>query len=377
MDNSNMASDEEHGAITVTKMESMLQKWSESLEAKMNQRFAELNAKLDGNTVEMNQRFAAVEERFVKTEAFMTATKEQIVLVEDNLNFGITSLKDEVNVNIERQISAARAEFQEVITETNQRVATLNETSDKSLSDTKTFANFKALENEVKIDAANKGVSAVASKLEHFISKELPIEVRTVMRPTIENLYEDVDQIKASVAVIETTVKAIDTKHVVTPDHLHVYFKALEAEIVELKASQLAAKTEADRVENRVASNANPNVNVRPDRHERPAQSRSTHEVSPDEWIRDPTTLTMGEETMAFMRENADSPTSKSKNRAKKKRAKSKKKHKEAEDDDPSDSDHRAAAAAHRAIAVTPLQAVTAAIGEGAGSRRRVKLRAY
>ena len=140
-------------------------------------------------------------------------------------------------------------------------------------------------------------------------------------------------------AVIETTVKAIDTKHVVTPDHLHVYFKALEAEIVELKASQLAAKTEADRADNRVASIAAPDVNVRSDRHERPVQPRSTHEISPDEWIRDPTTLTMDEETIAFMRENADSSTSKGKNRAKKKRAKSKKKHKEAEDDDPSDSD--------------------------------------
>ena len=212
--------DEKFDAI-LTQMKEQFEVMRNDIRNDIDQRFLEIkdemivmNAKLDGNTVEMNQRFAAVEDRFVKSEAIMTATKEQIVLVEDNLNFRITSLKDEVNVNIERQISAARAEFQEVITETNQRVATLSETVDKSLSDTKAFVNFKALENEVKTDAANKGVSTVTSRLEHFISKELPIEVRTVMRPTIENLYEDVDQIKASVAVIETTVKAIDTKHV-------------------------------------------------------------------------------------------------------------------------------------------------------------------
>ena len=39
-----------------------------NMEANMMQRFAELNAKLDGNTVEMNERFAAVDERFVKSE---------------------------------------------------------------------------------------------------------------------------------------------------------------------------------------------------------------------------------------------------------------------------------------------------------------------
>ena len=165
------------------------------------------------------------------------------------------------------------------------------------------------------------------------------MEVSAVMRPSIESIYEDVDQIKASVAIIEATVKAIDTKHLVTPDHMHVYFKALEAEIVELKASQLAAKTEADRADNRVASKAAPDVNVRTDRHERPTRSRSIHDIDPDDWFVEQTTLPMGEETISFMRENVDSPTFKGKSRAKKKRAKSKKKLKEAEDEDPSDND--------------------------------------
>ena len=113
-----MASNEESDAVTVSKMESMLQKWSEILEAKMDQRLVEIkdeikvmNAKLDGNIVEMNQGFAAVDERFIKSEAIMTATKEQIVLVEDNLNLRITSLKDEVSANIDRQIGEVELSF--------------------------------------------------------------------------------------------------------------------------------------------------------------------------------------------------------------------------------------------------------------------------
>ena len=43
-------------------------------------------------------------------------------------------------------------------------------------------------------------------------------------------------------AIIEATVKAIGTKHVVTPDHMHVYFKALEGEIVELKLASSQRK---------------------------------------------------------------------------------------------------------------------------------------
>ena len=288
-----------------------------------------MNAKLDGNAIEMNERFAAVEERFIKSEAIMEATKEQINLVDNTMNERLTLVKDQVSTDIKSQTGEARCEFHDVITTTNDRIRMLSDKVDKQLDDLKTH----------NIESLNKSVTTVTSRLDTFILRDFATEVRAVMRPSIENVYRDVERIHTTVTSIETTVNTIDTKHIVTPDHMHVYFKALQAEIVELKASQLAAKTEADRVDNRVVSNANPDVNVRSDRHERPVQSRSTHEISPDEWIRDPTTLTMGEETIAFMRENADSPTSKAKNRAKKKRAKSKKEHKEAEDDDPSDSD--------------------------------------
>ena len=191
---SSVENDEKSVKEMILNMEAnMMQQFAEvnrKLEEKMdkqfvevNQRLADLTLKVDDNKIEMNQRFAAVEERFVKSEAILESTKEQTILVDKTLNERLTLVKDEVSANIERQIGEARAEFQEVITETNQRVATLSETVDKSLSDTKAFANFKALENEVKTDAANKGVATVTSRLEHFISKEFPMEVRTVMRP--------------------------------------------------------------------------------------------------------------------------------------------------------------------------------------------------
>ena len=81
-----------------------------------------MNAKLDGNTVEMNERFAAVEERFVKSEAIMESTKDQIGLVENNLNIKIVSVKDEVSADIKTQIGEARSEFHDVITTTNERI---------------------------------------------------------------------------------------------------------------------------------------------------------------------------------------------------------------------------------------------------------------
>ena len=298
-----------------------------------------MNAKLDGNTIEMNQRFAAVEERFVKSEAIMESTKEQIGLVENSLNIKIISVKDEVSADIKTQIGEARSEFHDVITTTNERIKMASDKTDKQLEDMNTKSNVRAVETDTKIENVNKSVTTVTSRLDNFILRDFATEVRAVMRPSIESVYRDVERIHATVTSIETTVNTIDTKHIVTPDHMHVYFKALQAEIVELKASQLAANTEADRVDNRIVSEAAPNVNVRAERHDRPPRSRSIHDIDPDDWFVDPTTLTMGDETMAFMRENADSSTSKRKNKAKKKRAKSKKKHKEAEDDDPSDSD--------------------------------------
>ena len=36
-----------------------------------------MSAKLDGNTIEMNERFTAVDERCIKSEAIMETTKEQ------------------------------------------------------------------------------------------------------------------------------------------------------------------------------------------------------------------------------------------------------------------------------------------------------------
>ena len=309
------------------------------METSMNQRFTELNAKLDGNTVEMNERFAAVDERFVKSEVIMESTKEQINLVDKSLNERLTLVRNEVSVDIKTQIGDARSEFHDVITTTNEHIRMSSDMTDKQFDDMKTQSNIRSLETDTKIENLNKSVTTVTSRLDTFIFRDFATEVRAVMRPSIESVYRDVERIHATVTSIETTVNTIDTKHIVTPDHMHVYFKALQAEIVELKASQLAANTDPERANNRIASNANSDVHVRSDRHERPVQSRSIHEISPDEWIRDPTTLMMGDETIAFMRENADSPTSKSKTRAKKKRAKSKKKYKGAEDDNPSDSD--------------------------------------
>ena len=271
----------------------------------------------------------------------METTKEQIILAEKNMNKRLTLVKDELNVDIKTQISEARSElqFHDVITTTNDRMRMFSDKTDKQMDNVKTHSNIRALETDTKIENLNKSVATVTSRLDTFILRYFATEVRAVMRPGIDNVYRDIERINATVTSIETTVNTIDTKHIVTPDHMHAYFKVLQAEIVELKASQLAANTESERAYNRIVSNAFPDVNVRLDRHERPVRSRSVHEISPDEWIIDPTTLTMGDETMAFMRENADSSTSKGKKRAKKKRAKSKKKHKEAEDNDPSDSD--------------------------------------
>ena len=333
-DNSNIMSSDERIDIILSEIKAMRSDFAE-----VKDEMKAMSAKLDGNTIEMNERFAVVDERFMKSEAIMETTSQRINLVEKSVNDTLTSIMDDVSADIKTQIGEARSEFHDVITTTNDRVRMISDKIDKQLDDMKTITNIRMLESDTKVDNLTKSVATVTSKLDTYILREMPAEVRALTRPAMDNLYLDMDRVKASVANIEATVNAIDTKHMVTPDHMHVYFKALQAEIVEVKASQLAANTVADRSDNRIASNAAPDVNVRSDRRERPVQSRSIHEISPVEWIRDPTTLTMGEETMAFMRENADSSISKGKNRAKKKKAKSKKKHKEAEDDDPSDSD--------------------------------------
>ena len=58
----------------------------------MNRQFAELNSKMDNNTINVNQRFA-VNERFVRAEANMELTK--------SVNERITILKDDTCEDID------------------------------------------------------------------------------------------------------------------------------------------------------------------------------------------------------------------------------------------------------------------------------------
>ena len=67
-----------------------------------------MNVKLDNSIINMNERFAAVDERFVKSEAIMESAKEQIGLVENNLNTKIISVKDEVSADIKTQIGTQK-----------------------------------------------------------------------------------------------------------------------------------------------------------------------------------------------------------------------------------------------------------------------------
>ena len=183
----------------------------------------------------------------------METTKEQIILAEKNMNKRLTLVKDELNVDIKTQISEARSElqFHDVITTTNDRMRMFSDKTDKQMDNVKTHSNIRALETDTKIENLNKSVATVTSRLDTFILRYFATEVRAVMRPGIDNVYRDIERINATVTSIETTVNTIDTKHIVTPDHMHVYFKALQAEIVELKASQLAANTESERAYNR------------------------------------------------------------------------------------------------------------------------------
>jgi hypothetical protein len=64
-DNSNMMSSDDREIIINDIIKAMNESFDarfEQMEASMNQRFAEVNAKLDGNTVEMKERFAAMDE---------------------------------------------------------------------------------------------------------------------------------------------------------------------------------------------------------------------------------------------------------------------------------------------------------------------------
>ena len=99
-----MASNDESDAVTMDKLQNLIQKMNDELRndirndmAEMKDEMKAINAKLDGNTIEMNQRFAAVDERFVKSEAILESTKEQIILIENSVNERITLIKDEVN----------------------------------------------------------------------------------------------------------------------------------------------------------------------------------------------------------------------------------------------------------------------------------------
>ena len=155
----------------------------------MKQQLVELTSKLDGNTIEMNQRFAAVEERFVKSEAIMESTKEQINLVDKTLNERLTLVKDEVSAEIKTQISEVRSEFHDVITTTNDRMGMLSNKVDKHLDDMKTH----------NIESLNKSVTTVTSRLDTFILRDFATEVRAVMRPSIESVYREVERIHATV----------------------------------------------------------------------------------------------------------------------------------------------------------------------------------
>ena len=310
------------------------QKLTDELRSDMNKQFADLSSKMDSNTINMNQRFAEVDERFVKAEANMESTNERINLVEKTLSDRVTLVKNEVSYDIKTQIGEARSEFHDVITATNDRVRMFTEKISEQLKDVKSSNNITRFENERQMAEMSKSLATVEARVETVIGVDFQREVKAAMKPMIENVYHECDLLKASMANTEAMINAIETTRYATVDHLKLYFNELEKEIFDVKTKQLATNTEIERVGNNMATNV-AEVSVRVDRLERPARRNSIHNISPDDWFVDPTTLTMGEETIAFMQENADT----SKNRAKKKRSKSKKKHKESEDDNPSDSD--------------------------------------
>ena len=96
----------------------------DSMKSDLKADIAELNAKMDCNTLNMNQRFAEVDERFAKAETAMETTSQRINLVEKSVNDTLTSTVDDVSADIKTQIGEARSEFQDVITATNDRVFT-------------------------------------------------------------------------------------------------------------------------------------------------------------------------------------------------------------------------------------------------------------
>ena len=329
-----MASNQENDEIG---LKDFIQMMYENLETNMNQKFAELSAKMDGNTLNMNQRFAEVDERFAKAETAMETTSQRINLVEKSVNDTLTSIMDDVSADIKTQIGEARSEFQDVITATNDRVRIFTERINEQFTEMKSNNNITRLENDRQMADMSKSLATVATRVETIIGVDFPRGVKAVMKPMIDNVFQECDLLKASMANVEASVEAIETKHFVTTEHLQLYYNALEKDIFDVKTKQAVTNTEIERMGSSMANNV-AEVSARVDKLERPVRSGSIHSINPDDWIVDPTTLTMGEETIAFMREN-DSPASKGQNKGKKKISKSKKKHLESEDEDPSGSD--------------------------------------
>ena len=253
-------------------------------------------------------------------------------------------LKIELEATIETKIDKMRCDIVEMNSRMDDRLNLLTEYMDGKLVQ----INDKFDTNKRDTDAAIANVSAdvadIKTNLDKAFGKEFAERVEHQMKPTIMAIRDDHVELMGTLDAVTEVMETLSKKETVTPREVHGYFRALEADIAELKDQQsmtqmevLQAKRDVANLDRSLVKNVT-DISERMDRIGENPGASVNHSVDPDEWYLQ---RTMGDETMeGFSLSKLQALSKDSPDKRKKKRAKDKKKRtKGSGNDDPGSSD--------------------------------------
>ena len=182
-------------------METMKDEMKADMKSELDIKFANVDKSLS----EMNGKLSTIDERFNR--------------VDESIN----NLRSELHGTIQSEIESVK-------TDINARI-------DQNKSD-----------GDEQIVQLSKAISDVASKVDKTLGKEFGNMIRQQVRPMFVSVFEEEERVRQVLTDLEGTIADMNKYPLATQRDLHVYFRALEEDIQEVRAQNLEMNAEVERL---------------------------------------------------------------------------------------------------------------------------------
>ena len=190
----------------------MMEEFRKMMEAMKTEMKADIKSELD-------VRFANVDKSFNDMNGKLSTIDEKFNKVDESIN----NLRAELHGTIQLEIESVK-------TEINARI-------DQNKSD-----------GDEQIVQLSKAISDVALNVDKTLGKDFGNMIRLQVRPMFVSVYEEEERIKKVLADLEGTVTHMNKYPLATQRDLHIYFRALEEDIQEVKAQTVDMNAEIERL---------------------------------------------------------------------------------------------------------------------------------